>query len=215
MKYRDKNQDSDWAKDVPENDFRGPYEDYGWEADTSVLPEFRDPGVHLTPQERQRRERKMRQAGWPPDRQHGRMPVTGETQRYRHPRNRGDADDRSEFGNYDQFYGYTQPHGSIREDYRGERRSRVVQGPYSGRGPQGYHRSDDRIFEEVCQRLTDHGQIDARKINVTVQNGEVTLTGSVDNRRTKRMVEDTIDTISGVQDVHNRLTVEPDTRQGR
>jgi len=30
-------------------------------------------------------------------------------------------------------------------------------GPHSGRGPQGYRRSDERIHEEVCDRLTAHG----------------------------------------------------------
>lgn len=205
MKNYDKNQEPDWAKDIPESHFRGPYEDYGWEQDTSVLPEFRDPGVHLTPQERQRRERKMRQAGWPPQGR-GQMRTSGETRRYSHSRDW--TDDRTEAGSYSQYYPY---YGAPSEgNYRGEREAWMERGPYTGRGPKGYQRSDDRIFEEVCQRLTEHGQIDARKIQVQVQNGEVTLNGTVDSRRTKRMVEDTIDSISGVQDVHNQLSVQPE-----
>ena len=82
------------------------------------------------------------------------------------------------------------------------------QGPYSGVGPKNYQRSDDRIMEEVNERLTQHGQINARNIHVDVKDGEVTLTGTVDSRRTKRMAEDTVDTVNGVQDVHNQLKID-------
>ncbi len=50
-------------------------------------------------------------------------------------------------------------------------------------GPQGYQRSDERIHEEVCERLTQHGKLDARNIQVQVNRGEVTLAGSVDIAR--------------------------------
>jgi hypothetical protein len=42
---------------------------------------------------------------------------------------------------------------------------------------------------------------------VKVQNGEVTLTGTVDSREAKRMVEDFVDQVSGVKEVHNQLRV--------
>lgn len=80
-------------------------------------------------------------------------------------------------------------------------------GPYSGRGPRGYQRSDDRIREEVCEALTRHGGVDATEINVSVHNGDVTLSGNVDDRRQKRMAEDCIETLSGVKDVNNQLRV--------
>ena len=80
-------------------------------------------------------------------------------------------------------------------------------GPYAGRGPKGYRRSDERIREDVCDRLADHPQIDASEIEVEVHNGEVTLAGTVDNRYAKRLAEDIADTVSGVQDIHNRLRV--------
>ncbi len=50
-------------------------------------------------------------------------------------------------------------------------------GPYIGWGPAGYQRSDERIREDICERLTLHGQIDARKVEVDVNKGEVTLRG--------------------------------------
>jgi hypothetical protein len=89
----------------------------------------------------------------------------------------------------------------------------TIEGPYSGIGPQGYQRSDDRIFEEVCERLTHHGQIDASNIEVEVNEGEVTLKGNVNNRHIKRMAEDTIATVPGVMDVHNQLKTTDRTRR--
>lgn len=56
--------------------------------------------------------------------------------------------------------------------------------------------------------MTRHGQLDASNIEVQVQNGEVTLTGAVANRRAKRLAEDISDSVSGLQDVHNRLQVQ-------
>lgn len=78
-------------------------------------------------------------------------------------------------------------------------------GPYTGVGPRSYRRSDERIFEDVCERLTQHGQIDASDVEVQVEDGEVTLTGEVGSRWEKRAIEDTIDSITGVKDIHNRL----------
>jgi hypothetical protein len=52
-------------------------------------------------------------------------------------------------------------------------------GRYAGRGPKGYQRSDERLEEEICDRLTADSDIDASELEVLVQNGEVTLQGSV------------------------------------
>jgi osmotically-inducible protein OsmY len=86
-------------------------------------------------------------------------------------------------------------------------------GPHSGRGPQGYQRSDARIEEDVCEHLTHHGMLDATGIQVQVENGEVTLTGTVESRQAKRLAEDILDAISGVRDVHNQLRVQRDQGQ--
>jgi hypothetical protein len=42
---------------------------------------------------------------------------------------------------------------------------------------------------------------------VTVDNGEVTLSGAVSDRSDKRRAEDLIEQVSGVRDVHNHLRV--------
>jgi osmotically-inducible protein OsmY len=85
-------------------------------------------------------------------------------------------------------------------------------GPYQGLGPRGYRRTDRNIKEDVCGFLTRHGKIDAREIEVDVQSGEVTLTGSVAGRREKRLAEDLAESVSGVLDVQNRLRLSKERR---
>ena len=82
-----------------------------------------------------------------------------------------------------------------------------VPGPHAGRGPRGYQRSDERIREELNDRLTMHGYIDATDIECRVVDGEVTLTGFVDSRAAKRAAEDIADALYGVREVHNQLRV--------
>lgn len=79
--------------------------------------------------------------------------------------------------------------------------------PHRGKGPKGYKRSDDRIQEEICERLTHHPLIDASLIDVTVADREVTLTGEVDDRRMRHLAEDIVDEVSGVGEIHNQLRV--------
>lgn len=81
-------------------------------------------------------------------------------------------------------------------------------GRHSGRGPKGYTRSDDRIREDVCDRLSDDPHIDASEIEVKISNGEITLTGSVDSREAKRMAEDCAESVPGVRHVQNNLRVQ-------
>jgi hypothetical protein len=82
-----------------------------------------------------------------------------------------------------------------------------TRGTHWGKGPKGYKRSDDRIREEVCEALSDHGDLDASDIEVKVANGEVTLSGTVSDKRMKRLAEQAIDHVSGVDDVRNELRV--------
>jgi hypothetical protein len=80
-------------------------------------------------------------------------------------------------------------------------------GRYFGRGPKGYQRTDERIKEEVCDRLTADPDVDATDIEVSVQNGEVTLEGAVPDRRMKRDAEDCLEEVCGVREIHNRIRV--------
>jgi osmotically-inducible protein OsmY len=81
-------------------------------------------------------------------------------------------------------------------------------GRHSGRGPKGYMRSDERIREDVNDRLTDDPDIDASEIEVKVSNCEVTLTGTVDGREAKRRAEECTESVSGVRNVQNNLRVQ-------
>jgi osmotically-inducible protein OsmY len=84
------------------------------------------------------------------------------------------------------------------------------EGSYGGRGPKGFKRSDDRIKEEVCEMLTRDHSIDAQDIDVEVSEGEVTLTGSVPDRRMKHLAEDCVERALGVKDVTNNIRVKRD-----
>jgi hypothetical protein len=90
----------------------------------------------------------------------------------------------------------------------------IFTGPFTGRGPRGYQRSDDRLWEDVCECLTQLGRLDASEIDVKVNNGEVTLTGTVSSREEKRMAEDAVDSVPGVQDVRNELRVSTNGQRG-
>jgi osmotically-inducible protein OsmY len=93
-------------------------------------------------------------------------------------------------------------------DEEAERRRRMdeQQRRYPGRGPKGYRRSDDRIKEDVNDRLSE-GYLDASEIEVSVMNAEVTLTGTVNSRSDKRRAEDIAESVAGVTNVENRIRV--------
>jgi hypothetical protein len=82
-------------------------------------------------------------------------------------------------------------------------------GPYRGHGPRRAQPSDRQIEDQVCHRMTQHGQLDAHDIDVSVMNGEVTLRGTVDSRWAKRLARDIADSVPGTQDVHNDLKITP------
>ena len=86
-------------------------------------------------------------------------------------------------------------------------RGEVRRSEHRGRGPKNYQRSDDRIREDVNERLMDDAMVDASDIEVSVQNREVTLTGTVRSREEKRRAEDVAESVPGVAHVQNSLRV--------
>jgi osmotically-inducible protein OsmY len=92
-------------------------------------------------------------------------------------------------------------------DYKRRMAEEMAAAGHRGRGPRGYQRSNDRISEDVCDRLTDDHAVDAREIQVTVTDGVVTLTGVVDDRAARRRAEDIADSVSGVRYVMNNIRV--------
>jgi osmotically-inducible protein OsmY len=81
-------------------------------------------------------------------------------------------------------------------------------GQHRGKGPKGYTRSDERIKEDINDRLSDDVFIDASEIEVAVNQGDVTLTGTVNDRDEKRRAEDIAEQVLGVKNVENRIRLQ-------
>jgi hypothetical protein len=76
-----------------------------------------------------------------------------------------------------------------------------------GRGPKNYQRADERIREDLCDRLM-MSWMDAENVEVRVVAGEVILEGTVKTRDEKRAIEALAESVLGVKDIHNALRVE-------
>ena len=79
---------------------------------------------------------------------------------------------------------------------------------FFGKGPKGFKRSDEKIREEVCEALYRDNSVDASEIEVSVKDAEVILSGTVSERRMKRLAEDCAESVSGVSDVRNEIRFE-------
>jgi BON domain len=75
------------------------------------------------------------------------------------------------------------------------------------RGPKGYQRSDERLKEDISERLMEAWHIDSSEVSVDVRGGKVMLDGVVPDRRMKHAIEDLVDACPGVQDIDNRVRV--------
>lgn len=95
------------------------------------------------------------------------------------------------------------PAGVPREQGRGY--GEQVGRPAQPVWPKGYTRSDERIRDDVCQRLAHDGRVDLREVEVNVAAGVVTLTGTARDRDEKHRIEDIADHVMGVKDVQNHL----------
>lgn len=111
----------------------------------------------------------------------------------------GGYDERQGQRRYGSLYGSEEQH--LEEQYR------APQQRYRS-GPKGYTRSDDRLREEISERLMMADSIDSSDVTIVVKEAKVTLEGSVPNRRMKHAIEDLADQCPGVQDVDNRIRVQ-------
>lgn len=109
--------------------------------------------------------------------------------------------------NYDHDYDDYEEHESFGHQLReaGQKLARTVKRAF--RGPKGYKRSDERIREDVSDRLGEHPYLDCSEVEVNVSNGEITLTGVVNSRHEKFLLEEIADEVSGVTEVHNQVRV--------
>jgi hypothetical protein len=80
---------------------------------------------------------------------------------------------------------------------------------HRGRGPKDWSRDDQRLYEEICERLLQDRLIDARGITVEVEDGVVVLRGearaAADPLLVQRLVLDT----AGVKGLEIDLRVRP------
>lgn len=111
---------------------------------------------------------------------------------------RNPLEERSHLG-----YGYGQ------QGQQGFQSGQGMRSSHRGLGPKNYTRSDERIREDLNERLTDADDIDARGLSVEVSNGVATLTGTVEQRWMKHRAEDIAESCSGVRDVNNQIRVQP------
>jgi len=91
--------------------------------------------------------------------------------------------------------------------HEGETRAAPTWQGHRGKGPRGYHRSDQRISDDVHDALTDDAYLDATDVTVAVASGEVTLSGVVTDREAKHRAERIVERISGVDHVQNNLRI--------
>lgn len=82
-----------------------------------------------------------------------------------------------------------------------------IEGRWAGVGPRAFRREDRRIHDEIADRLTEHPAIDPSEVKLAVKDGEVTLAGTVDSKRTRRAVEQLCWDVRGVSQVQNNLRV--------
>ncbi len=80
-------------------------------------------------------------------------------------------------------------------------------GRFFGHGPKGYRRSDERMREDINDRLMAHPDIDATDIEVSVEGGVAILRGTAEDRHEKRLAELITEDVWGIDDVDNRLKV--------
>lgn len=90
---------------------------------------------------------------------------------------------------------------------RGGAERRQTGGSHAGQGPQFHRRSDDKIHEEIWELLSNNADLDASEVELQVESGAVTLTGTVDSRDARWLTEDLVSSVTGVREVNNRLKV--------
>ncbi|MEC9372801.1 MAG: BON domain-containing protein [Planctomycetota bacterium] len=76
-----------------------------------------------------------------------------------------------------------------------------------GKAPKNYKRTEERIREEVCERIMQDSECDASDVDIQVKGNEVSLEGSVPDRWMKRRIEDIAEEVMGVEEVENRIRV--------
>jgi hypothetical protein len=74
--------------------------------------------------------------------------------------------------------------------------------------PRTGRRSDERVLRDILESLAENEAIRSGEIDIVVRDGEVTLTGTVADRATRKQAETCVAAVFGVRDVTNQLRIE-------
>jgi len=74
----------------------------------------------------------------------------------------------------------------------------------SARGPKGWVRPDERILDELCERIVRAG-VDARELEVSVKDGEVRLEGALPGREERSLVVKLAQRVVGVKAIEAEI----------
>jgi osmotically-inducible protein OsmY len=102
----------------------------------------------------------------------------------------------------------TKPGGYGATSHRGGERQLKAAGDRQSTPGKGSTRPDDRIRADIQDGLSGEPQLDAARIEVKVEDGEVTLTGSVADRWGLEQAEALVRRVNGVKNVRNALRIE-------
>lgn len=80
-------------------------------------------------------------------------------------------------------------------------------GSYYGRGPKNWKLSDEKIKEKVSEILLHSHDVDPSEMEIEVDQGVVTLKGSIASVGMRRVAEDLVLSIPFVEDVFTQLKI--------
>jgi hypothetical protein len=101
---------------------------------------------------------------------------------------------------YDQNRGYGLVYGQTTPG-RQERNNQ-------GKGPRNYHRPDERILEDIYNRIAADWNLDAIDVDIKVDAGVVHLAGQVRDRTVRHRIEDITEAVRGVKSIENKIRIE-------
>lgn len=105
---------------------------------------------------------------------------------------------------YDQNRGYAYVHGNRRGAMEQSNQIR----DHRGKGPRNYQRTDERILEDIIDNVSSKG-LDVSDVEIRIDKGEVSLSGSMPGKLSRRVLEDVVEDVAGVRHVENGIRVNP------
>jgi osmotically-inducible protein OsmY len=137
-----------------------------------------------------------------PRQQYGQRPYGQRQYGQRYSQQYGQPYDQQYGRHLGQQYSQGQPYGQSYGQGYGQHGARRLTS-----GPKGYQRSDERLKEDISERLMESHHIDSSDVSIEVRGAKVVLDGTVPSRHMKHAIEDLVDVCPGVQDIDNRVRV--------